>query len=83
LFYYAGDTEAYRESYSFIDGVGQGNQSTAPLIKTVTYNEDSVNAVGYEYDNNGNITKIKIGSTIVIEYYYDALNQLTRENNSY
>lgn len=80
IFYYVGDTQAYGESYSFIDGVGQGSLSTAPLIQTVTYN--GTDTVNYTYDNNGNILTITSGSN-VIEYSYDALNQLTRENNPY
>lgn len=38
--------------------------------------------VNYTYDNSGNIATISDG-TDTIEYYYDKLNQLTRENNPY
>ena len=38
-------------------------------------------ALGYTYDNNGNITALKQGSAIKESYTYDALNQLTRVNS--
>ena len=43
------------------------------------------NSVGgsytYEYDDRGNITKIKTGNTTLVEYTYDSLDQLTVEKN--
>ena len=37
----------------------------------------------YTYDVLGNIETISEGSTLKVKYYYDSLNQLTREDNAY
>ncbi len=44
-------------------------------LDNVTYN--------YTYDVLGNIVTISEGSTLKVKYYYDSLNQLTREDNHY
>ena len=44
-------------------------------LDNVTYN--------YTYDVLGNIVTISEGSTLKVKYYYDSLNQLTREDNAY
>ena len=39
-------------------------------------------SLAYTYDNNGNITEIKNGNTVLAKYTYDGLNQLIREDNA-
>jgi len=71
-------TTIFKYNFEFVPG---GNGSDTNLIEEVRYNS-SADKVNYTYDNNGNILTITSGSN-VIEYYYDALNQLTRENNPF
>ena len=65
----------YTTTLSYHPGAN-GNQSTL----LATYQNDNDDAYEYEYDENGNITKITQGN-IVIDYYYDPAGQLTREDN--
>lgn len=46
-------------------------------ITSVNYNDFAANTVGYEYDNNNNITKITYPNGIGVKYTYDANNRLT------
>ena len=58
---------------------GAGGSQTALLQR---YQNGSDTAYQYAYDDNGNINKITQGSRSV-SYFYDADNQLTRENNQF
>lgn len=51
-------------------------------VKSVTQKVGSVStAFNYTYDNMGNIATIAKGSTTLVKYTYDALNQLIQEDN--
>jgi RHS repeat-associated protein len=56
-----------------------GQSVTSKRVASVT--NGSKTAIGYAYDDNGNIATITQGSD-VSEYFYDGLNQLKRENVS-
>ncbi len=71
---------SYLDEYTYVADTALVSSHTK-TIKNSSGNTISVKTVGYEYDNNGNITKITDGSSQVT-YQYDNLNQLIRENNS-
>ncbi len=59
-------------------------------IDSVTYNKtiggvtsQLYPTLSYDYDNNGNITKVYENGVEKIRYYYDELNRLVREDNFY
>jgi RHS repeat-associated protein len=71
-------------TYSYQNGaldtsVTPAVQTTSKRVASVT--NGSKTAIGYTYDDNGNIATITQGSD-VSEYFYDGLNQLKRENVS-
>ena len=66
----------YTTTLSYLAGTNGSQTALVSLYKNGT---DS--AFQYEYDANGNITHIQQGETHIY-YQYDALNQLTREDNS-
>ena len=74
---------SYERSYSYLNGI---NGSSTHLINSteskITTSSGSTNTVtaSYEYDDNGNIEKI-IESGNEIEYFYNELDELKRENN--
>ncbi|TYQ18382.1 UNVERIFIED_CONTAM: LOW QUALITY PROTEIN: RHS repeat-associated protein [Acetivibrio alkalicellulosi] len=74
---------SYERSYSYLNGI---NGSSTHLINSmeskITTSSGSTNTVtaSYEYDDNGNIEKIIQGGN-EIEYFYNELNELKRENN--
>ena len=47
-----------------------------------TYQNGSDTAFSYDYDANGNITSITQGS-VSVTYFYNAANELIRENNGF
>ncbi|MBU3114613.1 DNRLRE domain-containing protein [Clostridium lacusfryxellense] len=67
-------TANYGTSYGYTAGV---NDSTTEKIGSITNNG---NAISYTYDTNGNISTSTQNSK-VIKYYYNELNELTREDN--
>ena len=53
-------------------------------VNGITYRNGSemiLPALGYGYDANGNITEIYKNGILWIQYYYDELNRLVREDN--
>ncbi len=70
-------TETYTYKTTTIDNV----VSTSDLIATVQLADGTV--FGYTYDNVGNITSVTESGVLKASYVYDALGQLTRENNAY
>ncbi|KPU45384.1 tRNA(Glu)-specific nuclease WapA precursor [Oxobacter pfennigii] len=52
--------------------------ATTTRLKSIDINNTITN---YTYDKNGNIEKVTIPGGSYIEYFYDELNQLIRENN--
>jgi len=58
--------------------LNNGNRLTNQIQK-VTYNDNSFEQ--YEYDANGNITKVTLSNGDTIEYTYDSFNRLIEEVN--
>ena len=59
----------------------QANTSGEVSSYTSTVNGSTLTYT-YTYDDNGNITKINIGTNAEIRYVYDGIGQLIREDNS-
>ncbi|MCT8977624.1 DNRLRE domain-containing protein, partial [Clostridium sp. CX1] len=66
---------SYGASYEYVKGISQG--STTNKLKSIRNKNIKIE---YEYDANGNITKI-IDAGKVIEYQYNELNELVKEKN--
>ena len=66
------------KSYSYLTN-SNGNATT--LVSSLTYSGYENRVYNYSYDNLGNITEVKQGSTLLASYEYDDLGQLIRENN--
>ncbi len=62
----------YKAQGDYTSYTVSGFKSTVDGVATTT---------AYEYDKSGNITKITYGDGRIIEYTYDNLNQLVREDN--
>ncbi len=72
-------TNPFITSYSYKDHASEYNR-TSTQLQAISYSNNK--GFKYTYDANGNITSIKdINNNAVANYYYDALNQLTREDN--
>ena len=82
-------TPIYTRSYDYLDYVGESSRTTSRL-GTYTVKDGGHNLLlgnQYEYDANGNITKVQeaylsgntIAYRIAAEYTYDELNQLKTE----
>ena len=78
-------------NYTFDDNklIARTTTTTTPLNETFSYGNDGnvtqhvigSDTYGYDYDDNGNITKITKNGAVRQSYDYDINNQLTRENN--
>lgn len=69
-------------------GIGRHNKHhrhTTPLISSLTFKKDNTATAtySYTYDSLGNILTVSEDGVLKLSYEYDALNQLTRENNAY
>ena len=73
---------ALATSYSYLPAATAGETTDVVSSLTNTWQNGSL-ALHYTYDANGNILTIKEGTTQKVKYYYDALNQVTRENNAW
>ena len=71
-------TDRLTTSFAYAPGAS-GNSTTSKRISALTNTGKS--AINYSYDSLGNISVITQGSDR-IEYYYDGLSQLVRENYS-
>ena len=71
---------AYNTVLTYHPGTNGTATTGAQTALLKTYKNGSDTAYEYEYDAGGNIKKIKQGTT-VIDYQYDQLNQLVREDN--
>ena len=71
-------TDRLTTSFAYAPGAS-GNSTTSKRISALTNTGKS--ALNYSYDSLGNISVITQGSDR-IEYYYDGLSQLVRENYS-
>ena len=69
-------TATYSTTYSYLSNPTTGSSST--LLRTISNNNIPIS---YAYDKNGNISKITMQGGITIDYAYDELNELIREDN--
>ena len=67
----------YQTELSYTDIANSNKTSTQ--INCMKNGQD--NALNYTYDKNGNIETISEADVLKHKYYYDSLNQLTREND--
>jgi RHS repeat-associated core domain len=88
-----------KETYTYLNGTGDyvNNTSYTVTSKAIAYGISGGVTYNYTYcmdnallgsdratrPNPYNIWQIKEGSTVKVEYYYDALGRLIRENNAY
>ena len=70
-------------NYTFVNSEWFDEQ-TSSLVHTVTSKVGNYAAVTYtyEYDYNGNVTKITLSNGVEYRYVYDDLGQLIREDNA-
>lgn len=70
-------------NYTFVNSDWLDGQ-TSSLVHTVTSKVNNYAAVTYtyEYDYNGNVTKITLSNGVEYRYVYDDLGQLIREDNT-
>ena len=70
-------------SYTFVNSQWHPDR-TSSLVHTVTSKVNNYAAVTYtyEYDYNGNVTKITLSNGTEYRYVYDELGQLIREDNT-
>ena len=75
-------TQALATSYSYLAAVTSGE--TTDIVSGMTNSGSGWSqTLNYTYDKNGNVETVKEGSTQKVKYYYDALNQLMREDNAW
>ena len=69
--------------YTFVNSPWN-DERTSSLVETVTSQVNNYEAVTYtyEYDYNGNVTKITLSDGTEFRYIYDDLGQLIREDNT-
>ena len=81
----ANATTGYKNTvnYTFVNSPWDASKTSA-LIKTATSKVNNAAAVTYtyEYDYNGNITKITLSNGTEYRYVYDDQGQLLREDNT-
>ena len=73
------DNKDYKVKYTYADG--KGTNSTSKTVSNLynTFNDKEVATYSYSYDENGNITQIRLGKDIINKYIYDDKNQLKQE----
>ena len=76
--YIEDDYDIVKKACTYYDGVDPSK--TTNLVRTETFNGYSRH-YWYMYDNVGNITSINYNAEASINYVYDSLNQLIREDN--
>ncbi len=78
-----GNEFEYSQSLGYTTGYENGTYYTSGQIKTVTNGYGNVTDVyEYSYYDDGNVREIKKNNISVRRYEYDALGQLTREDNA-
>ena len=73
------DSKDYKVKYTYADG--KETNSTSKTVSNLynTFNDKEVATYSYSYDENGNITQIRLGKDIINKYIYDDKNQLKQE----
>ena len=73
------DSKDYKVEYTYADGKDTNSTSKTVSNLSSTFNDKEVATYSYSYDENGNITQIKLGKDIINKYVYDDKNQLKEE----
>jgi len=72
------------QRYTYKSNGANTSLQISDMTSTVTNNgiEQSKTEYTYEYDSNGNITRIKVGDVLKYAYHYDKLGQLVRVDDN-
>ena len=73
------DSKDYKVEYTYADGKGTNLTSKTVSNLTSSFNDNEIATYSYSYDENGNITQIRLGKDIINKYIYDDKNQLKQE----
>ena len=73
------DNKDYKVEYTYADGKGTNSTSKTVSNLTSSFNDNEIATYSYSYDENGNITQIRLGKDIINKYIYDDKNQLKQE----
>lgn len=59
------------------------NNQVSSAVKQIRYGVDKnvKDSISYDYDENGNITRVYENGILKVRYFYDVRNQLVREDN--
>ena len=73
------DSKDYKVEYTYADGKDTNSTSKTVSNLSSTFNDNEIATYSYSYDENGNITQIRLGKDIINKYIYDDKNQLKQE----
>ncbi len=73
------DNKDYKVEYTYAKGKGTNSTSKTVSNLTSSFNDNEIATYSYSYDENGNITQIRLGKDIINKYIYDDKNQLKQE----
>ena len=73
------DNKDYKVKYTYADGKGTNSTSKTVSNLSSSFNDNEIATYSYSYDENGNITQIRLGKDIINKYIYDDKNQLKQE----
>ena len=66
-------------TYQYFGGIEENSTSNTVNRLENHYKGNCYAVYNYTYDNNGNITQVKLNGTLISKYTYDSLNQLYEE----
>ena len=73
------DNKDYKVEYTYADGKETNSTSKTVSNLSSSFNDNEIATYSYSYDENGNITQIRLGKDIINKYIYDDKNQLKQE----
>ena len=73
------DNKDYKVEYTYADGKDTNSTSKTVSNLSSSFNDNEIATYSYSYDENGNITQIRLGKDIINKYVYDDKNQLKQE----
>ena len=73
------DNKDYKVKYTYADGKETNSTSKTVSNLSSSFNDNEIATYSYSYDENGNITQIRLGKDIINKYVYDDKNQLKQE----
>ena len=73
------DNKDYKVKYTYADGKDTNSTSKTVSNLSSSFNDNEIATYSYSYDENGNITQIRLGKDIINKYVYDDKNQLKQE----